>query len=120
MTMVSHINKTTAKCHASLHRIGGIRKYLSQNATKVLMQSLVMSHIDYGNGTLNSVADVHLKKLQLVQNKAARLVTGANKYCHITPILADLHWLPVAYRVKFKIILLTFKAIASQHISETC
>jgi hypothetical protein len=80
MSMVSHINKTTSKCHLSLHRIAGIRRYLTEKTSKVLVQSLVMSHIDYGNAVLNSVPDVHLKKLQLVQNKAARMVTGASRY----------------------------------------
>ena len=50
-------------------------------------------------------------RLQLVQNSSARLVTLTRKHDHITPILKDLHWLPVEYRIKFKILLLTFKAL---------
>ena len=49
--------------------------------------------------------------LQRVQNSAARLVFHESKFCHITPLLRALHWLPVAYRIVFKIWLLTFKAI---------
>ena len=49
---------------------------------------------------------------QRVQNTAARIVTSASKYEHITPVLADLHWLPVAARIDFKIAVLTFKALA--------
>jgi hypothetical protein len=111
MNMISHINKTTSKCYASLHKIGGIRSYLTTGATQVLVQSLVMSHIDYGNSVLNAVADVHLKKLQRVQNTAARMVKQLRRDCSITPVLQDLHWLPVAYRVKFKMVMLTFKAL---------
>ena len=55
-----------------------------------------------------------LKKLQSVQNAAARLITYSLKYDHITPILSDLHWLPVNERIKFKILLLTFKALHQQ------
>ncbi len=42
---------------------------------------------------------------------AARILTRTKRSAHITPIIADLHWLPVAYRIMFKIILLTFKAL---------
>ena len=52
---------------------------------------------------------------------AARLVFEESKFCHITPLLRALHWLPVAYRIVFKILLLTFKAIhklAPTYISE--
>ena len=52
-----------------------------------------------------------IQKLQRVQNSAARLVFDESKLCHITPFLRVLHWLPVKYRVAFKILLLTFKAI---------
>ena len=47
----------------------------------------------------------------MVQNAAARLVFQESKFCRITPLLRSLHWLPVKYRIDFKILLLTFKAI---------
>ena len=46
-----------------------------------------------------------------MQNAAARLLTSTRKYDHITPVLHELHWLPVRYRIHFKILLLTFRAI---------
>ena len=49
-----------------------------------------------------------------MQNAAARLITRSRKCDHITPILLDLHWLPVSGRIKFKILLLTFKALHQQ------
>ena len=55
-----------------------------------------------------------LKKLQSVQNAAARLITCSRKYDHIIPILKELHWLPVSERIKFKIMLLTFNALRGQ------
>ena len=47
----------------------------------------------------------------MVQNVAARLLSGARKYHHISPILATLHWLPIRFRVDFKVLTLTFKAL---------
>ena len=60
---------------------------------------------------LFGVPDCHLHKLQRVQNAAARLVVQESRFCHITPLLKSLHWLPVKYRIVFKILLITFKAI---------
>jgi len=60
------------------------------------------SRLDYCKSLLAGVADVHLRRLQSVQNAAARLVFGARRHDHITPILATLHWLPVRERVTFK------------------
>ena len=63
----------------------------------------------------------HLHKLQRVQNAAARLIFEESKYCQVTPLLKSLHWLPVKYRIIFKVLLITFKAIhglAPVYISE--
>ena len=49
--------------------------------------------------------------MQRVQNAAARLVTSTPRYCHITPILYELHWLPVKFRINLKLLLITFKAL---------
>ena len=53
----------------------------------------------------------HLNKVQRVLNAAARLVCRAPRYCRITPLLYELHWLPVRQRISFKILLFVFKAI---------
>ena len=55
-----------------------------------------------------------IDKLQLVHNAAARLLTRSKKSCHITPILASLHWLPIQYRIHFKVLTFTFKALHGQ------
>ena len=54
---------------------------------------------------------MQLKKLQYVQNTAARIVTQTRKFEHITPVLFDRHWFPLSYRIVFKIFLLVFKLL---------
>ncbi len=49
--------------------------------------------------------------MQRFQNMAARLLLKQPKFCHMTPLLTDLHWLPVEYRIQYKVLLLTFKGI---------
>ena len=51
-----------------------------------------------------------MHKLQKVQNRAARLVFKANRREHTTPLLRELHWLPVCERIKFKLLTLAYKS----------
>lgn len=77
------------------------------------------SRIDYCSSLYFGLQSVHLHRLQLVQNAAARLLTGTGKFASITPVLADLHWLPIKYRIDFKILLLTFiKNIAPSYLAD--
>ena len=76
--------------------------------------------MDYCNSLLYGVTGKLLSKLQKVQNTAARIITRTSKYSHITPILKDLHWLPVECRLKYKLLLHTHRALygkAPQYIT---
>ena len=75
------------------------------------MNALVISRLDYCNSILFGLPNTELQKLQRVQNTAATLICNINKFDHITPTLVKLHWLPVRYRINFKISLITFKVI---------
>ncbi len=55
--------------------------------------------------------DLTTGRLQMVQNAAARLLTGSRKFDRISPILTSLHWLPVKQRIEFKILVFVFKAL---------
>ena len=94
---------------------------LSETSTKSLIQSLVISRLDYGNNLLCGLPNVELTKLQSIQNKAARLITLTSRNSHIQPVLKKLHWLPPLARIEFKVLLLVYKAIngiAPRYISE--
>lgn len=107
----THITKTCNLAFYSIYNIRRIRKYLTLEATKTLIQALVIGRLDYCNGLLYGLPQVQINKLQRVQNTAARLVSNTSRFSHISPVLYQLHWLPVKYRIMFKIILITFKAL---------
>ncbi len=111
MSMEKHINSKVGAAYKQLFSLRRIRKYLTQEATETLVHSLIFSHIDYCNALLYDLPQNQTKKLQMVQNMAARLVFKLPKFSHVTPLFIELRWLPVSYRIKFKILLYTFKGI---------
>ena len=88
-----------------------IRPRLDLNTSVLLANALVSSRLDYCNSLFLSLTDFELRRLQLVQNSLCRFVTRSSKYCHITPQLEKLHWLPIKYRIQFKIGLITYKTL---------
>jgi len=84
---------------------------LTVDTARTLVQACIASRLDYCNAVLHGITDNLLQQLQFVQNAVARLVTHTGRCEHITPVLRELHWLPVRRRVVFKIATLVFKAL---------
>ena len=121
VSMLPQVNSICKSAFFHLRNISRIRKYLSRTATERLIHAFVTSKLDSYNSLLYGLPKYCIQKLQSVLNAAARLLTYTSKYDHITPVLAELHWLPVEKRIIFKILLLTYKALHSQaptYISE--
>lgn len=111
LTMADHV---AAVCRAGYYQLRQLRpvvRCMTSDAARTLVQAFIASRLDYCNSVLFGVADSLLQRLQSVQNAAARLVTGARRRDHISPILRELHWLPVRRRVEFKVALLVYKAL---------
>ena len=106
---------TSAKLCASsfyyIYNIRRIRNCLSRQSTEILVHAFISSRLDYCNGLLYGLLDCLLNKLQRVQNACARLIFREQKFCHVTPLIKELHWLPIKYRIEFKILLITFKIL---------
>ena len=110
LSMDPHVRGVVRSTSYHLRNIGIVRKLLTEDATKRLCQSIVLSRIDYCNSILAGISESSLDKLQLVQNRAARMVTRTKIRNHITPVLMKLHWLPVRQRIKYKVLVLAFRA----------
>ena len=106
--MTSQVNNICKSAYFALYRIGKIRCLIDVPTTEKLIHAFVTSRLDYCNTMLYRINNYQLQKIQSVQNAAARLITGTKKFDHITPVLHNLHWLPVEKRIQFKIILLTY------------
>ena len=103
-----------------LRNINRIKSFLSTHNLKTIVNALIYSRLDYCNALYAGLNQSLIHRLQLVQNAAARLITGTRRSDHITPVLAELHWLPVSFRIDFKILLLTFKALNGLAPSYLC
>ena len=121
MNMSAHVSKVVKSANYHLRNIGRIRKYLTTDSARNAVVSLVTSRLDYCNGLLCGITGELILKLQRVQNNAARVITRTKKHDHITPVLNNLHWLPIRKRIQFKILLLVYKCmcgIAPSYLKE--
>jgi hypothetical protein len=111
MTMIEHAKNICRKGFAQLRRIRQIRSYLDQTSAENIVHAFVTSNIDYCNALLYGAPKHVIQMLQRLQNAAARVVCGLQKFDHISETLKNLHWLPVAYRINYKIAILAYKCI---------
>lgn len=104
-----------------LRQLAKIKPVLSRQHFETVIHAFVSTRLDYCNALYIGVSASYISHLQRVQNAAARLLTGARKFEHISPVLASLHWLPISFRIHFKILLFAFKALhglAPSYLSE--
>ncbi len=111
LSFENHISNVTKTAFFHLRNISKLRNMLSVSDTEKLVHAFMTSRLDYCNALLGACPASSINKLQIVQNAAARVLTRSRKYDHITPILQSLHWLPIKFRISYKILLLAYKAL---------
>ena len=114
LTMKNQVNAICKSCYHHIRNIRLIRPYLSISAAKTIVHSVISSRLDYCNAVLIGISEHLIKKLQRVQNSAARLVLNLNRYDSISTALISLHWLPVKERIAYKINVMVFKALTGE------
>ncbi len=111
LSFSSHVKAVTKSAYYHLKNVARIRCFVSSQDLEKLVHVFITSRVDYCNGLLTGLPKKTIRQLQLIQNAAARILTRTRKSEHITPVLRSLHWLPVIFRVDFKVLLLVYKSL---------
>ena len=111
LSLNSQINNIVKTAGYNLRNIAFIKKYVDESSLKRLVINSVISRLDYCNSVYYRLPKFQLKKLQNILNRAARLIKGVSLRERITPVLIELHWLPIKARIIFKICVLTHQAL---------
>ena len=121
LTMEKHIQSIVSSGYHQLRELSRVKLFLTKEALVTAVHAFITSKMDYCNAVLYGLPLNLVTRLQHLQNSAARMISGVRKYDHISPILKDLHWLPVPQRIQYKILLLTYKSLhglAPPYLSE--
>ena len=110
MSFHPHVSSICRSSFYHLRNPSRIRKYLTKESAAVAVHAFVTSKLDYCNA-LHGLPKYQLQRLQYAQNMAARVVCQMSKFQHITPVLQELHRLPIHYHIIFKILLLVYKSL---------
>ncbi|MBN3296694.1 GEMC1 protein, partial [Amia calva] len=113
LSYTQHITTLTRSCRFFLSNIRQIRPFLTDYSTELLVQSLVLSRLDYCNSLLAGLPASTTRPLQLIQNSAARLLFSLPRFTHATPLLCSLHWLLIPARIQFKTLTLTYHCLCT-------
>ena len=116
----THVNEVCKAVRHHTRTLRHVRECISKEDATQIVVLIASARLDYCNSVLYKTSLSNTSKLQRAQNSLARVVTNSSKRDHITPILADLHWLPIATRIDYKIALLTFKSLVSRQPSYLC
>lgn len=111
MSFSSQISSIVSQGYQLIRNVSTVRKYLSVDHIRTLINCMIVAKIDSCNSLLFGVSSYELGRLQRFQNSCARLIYGKHKYDHVTNLFHELHWLPVKSRIIFKIICIVFKCL---------
>ena len=103
-----------------LRQLRSIKQSLTSKATRRLVHSFITRRLDYCNSVFAGVSGHLLHRMQVIQNAAAHLVTGAMKYQRMPQVLRSLHWLPVRQQITFKTTVTVglYKCLAPPYLTE--
>jgi hypothetical protein len=117
MTLDKQISLLSSSCFLIIRDIARIRRFVSLDTAISLANAFIFSKLDYCNSLYYGLPKQYILRLQKIQNSLARAITYTKRRKHISPVLKRLHWLPVEFRIQFKINLLTYKLLANHEPS---
>ena len=117
MSFDKQVSETCKACYFHIRALRHIRASLTSEASKTIAAAIVGSRLDFCNSLLAGTSVSNLARLQRVQNTLARVVAQKPRFCHITHVLSDLHWLQVRHRISFEIATVTYRVLQFQQPS---
>ena len=112
MSFRCHVDELNKKVTGILMYIRRMKDHFDKETRNMIVESLALSKIQYCIKVWGSAGQTQLNKVQKLQNFAAKVVDGnANKFDHVTPILADLQWLSIKKQHDYEMCVLVFKVI---------
>lgn len=114
LTYDEHITKTVSSCMSCLGQISRTKHVFDKCTLLTIINTLVFSKLFYCSNVWANTSKSNINKLQGIQNFAARIATSTHKYDHITPVLKELKWLPVATQLYFRSAIMAYKCLTSR------
>jgi len=114
LKMDKQINSVVRACFYNLRLLAKIKPFLSNKDFERVIHTFIFSRLDFCNSLYYGITAASLSRLQSVQNAAGRLLLKIKKHESITPALKSLNWLPVQYRIRYKILMFVYKSLNNQ------
>ncbi len=108
------VNSVVKTSFFLLRKLSKLKYILSYKDLEIVLHAFISTRLDYCNTLYLGISESLVACLQYVQNAAARILTNTKKRDHITPLLISLHWLPVKYRIQYKVLMFVYKALHNQ------
>ena len=111
MSLDKHGSSIVKSCFLQLHDFRRIRPFISKTVAITPANAFVHSRLDFCNSLFYSLSKYSIHRLKKVQNTVTRIVSDSSRFSHIIPTLKSLHWLPIFYRINFKICCVMHRAL---------
>jgi len=111
MSMTSQVSSISSSTNYHLRNISRIRRFIDKDTCEQAVRALITSRLDYCNSLLINITAKNIQRLQKIQNRSARLIFRASRRENTSPLIHEVHWLPVKQRIPFKTILMVYKCL---------
>lgn len=111
LSLDAHVSALCKSAYAQISAINKIKRFMDARTLETIMHAFVSNKLDYCNSLLLGAPAYLLARVQKIQNVAARIIAGAGARDHITPVLHELHWLPIKRRIDYKVFLIMHKTL---------
>ena len=112
LTFDTHISKISSKIFGTITYINRAKDNFSKQTRIMVVQSLVLSIINYGIKTWGTANKSHMQQIQKLQNFAAKVALGGGtKRDHVTPFLRELGWLKINKKYHYELAVMTYNIL---------